>query len=175
VAELRGAQQKYPEAIAIYEKVIARVPRPDLCQALGDLYAFMSKPDQAKPWHQRAETTYLKAAANGDSIYDHHLAGFYSDSIEKPTEALKWARKDLQARQSVFAHDALAWALYRDGQFAEAANEMRAALAQGTRDSHIFFHASMIATATGDLAQGKEFLRRAAEVNPHYNAFHVHR
>jgi len=175
VAELRAAQQKYPVAIALYEKVIARVPRPELCQALGDLYAFMSKSDQAGSWHQRAETTYLKAAANGDSIYDHHLAGFYSDSIEKPTEALKWARKDLQARQSVFVHDALAWALYRDGQFAEAANEMRQALAQGTRDSHMFFHASMIATATGDLAQGKEFLRHAAEVNPHYNAFHVHR
>ena len=54
VAELRGAQQKYPEAIALYQKVIERVPRPELAQALGDLYAFMGKTAEAKPWHERA-------------------------------------------------------------------------------------------------------------------------
>jgi tetratricopeptide (TPR) repeat protein len=175
VAELRGAQQKYPEAIALYQKVIERVPRPELCQALGDLYAFTGRLDQAKPWHERAAEIYLKAAANGDSIYDHHLAGFYSDSVENPADALKWARKDLEVRHSIFAHDAMAWALYRNGQLPEAAIEMKKALVLGTRDAHLFFHASMIATGNGDLAQGKEFLQRAAEVNPHYNAFHVHR
>jgi tetratricopeptide (TPR) repeat protein len=175
VSELRAAQQKYAEAIALYEKVIARVPRPELCQALGDLYAFISKPAEAKPWHERAAAIYLKAVEQGEPLYNHHLVGFYSDSIENPTEALKWARKDLEMRHSVFAHDAMAWALYRDGKFAEAAGEMKKALALGTKDSHLFFHASMIATANGDLAQGKEFLRRAAEVNPHYNTFHVHR
>ncbi len=175
VAELRAAQQRYPEAIALYEKVIARVPRPEFCQALGDVYLFMGKPAEAKPWHERAAAIYLKATEHGEALYNHHLAGFYSDSVENPTEALKWARKDLEMRHSVFAHDAMAWALYRDGQFAEAAAEMKKALALGTKDGHFFFHASMIATAKGDLAAGKEFLRQAAEVNPHYNNFHVHR
>ena len=175
IAELRAAQQRYPEAIALYEKVIARVPRPELCQALGDLYVYMGKPAEAKPWHERAAAIYLKATEQGEALYHHHLAGFYSDSVENPAEALKWARKDLEMRHSVFAHDAMAWALYRDGQFAEAAAEMKKALALGTKDAHFFFHASMIATAKGDLAPGKEFLRQAAEVNPHYNNFHVHR
>ena len=75
----------------------------------------------------------------------------------------------------IFAHDSLAWALYRNGQFDEAAAEMKKALVLGTKDSHLLFHAGMIATATGDLAKGKEFLEKAAAVNPHYNAFHVHR
>lgn len=175
VAELRAAQQKYPEAIALYEKLIARVPRPELCQALGDVYAFMGKPGNAKPWHERAAAMYLKSAEQGDTIYDHHLAGFYSDSVENPGEAVKWARKDLETRHNIYAHDAMAWALYRDGQFAEAGSEMKKALALGTKDGHLLFHASMIATANGDLGQGKQFLQRAAEVNPYYNAFHVHR
>jgi tetratricopeptide (TPR) repeat protein len=175
VAELRAAQKKYPEAIALYEKVIGRVARPELCQALGDLYVFMGKPSEAKAWHDRAAAIYLKTAEQGDALYHHHLAGFYSDSVEKPDEALKWARLDLKNRHSIFAHDAVAWALYRDGQFIEAADEMKKALALGTKDSHLFFHASMIATANGDLAEGKAFLRRGAEVNPHYNDFHVHR
>ena len=52
---------------------------------------------------------------------------------------------------------------------------MKKALALGTKDAHLLFHASMIATANGDLDGGKQFLQRAAKVNPHYNAFHVHR
>ncbi len=175
LAELRAAQQKYLEAITLYEKVIGRIARPELCQALGDLYIFMGKSSEAKTWHDRAATIYLKAAEQGEALYYHHLAGFYSDSVEKPDDALKWARLDLKNRHSIFVHDAMAWALYRDGQFVEAADEMKKALALGTKDSHLFFHASMIATANGDVAEGKAFLRRAAEVNPHYNDFHVHR
>jgi tetratricopeptide (TPR) repeat protein len=175
LAELRAAQEKYPEAIQLYEKVIAFVPRPEFVQALGDVYVFMNKPQQAKPWHERAVGIYLKSATTGDARFFHHLAGFYCDSMEEPAEALKWARKDLEIRQSIFAHDALAWSLYRNGEFREAAEEMKKALSLGTRDAHLLFHASMIASANGNLGQGKEFLRLAAEVNPHYHAFHVHR
>jgi tetratricopeptide (TPR) repeat protein len=175
VAELRGAQGKYPEAIALYQKLITRLPRPELMQALGDLYAYMGNPGEAKPWYERAGSAYRKEVEEGKMIYDHHLAGFYSDSVENPVEAVKWARKDLEMRHSISAHDAIAWALYRDGQFAEAGSEMKKALALGMRDAHLFFHASMIATANGNVAQGKQFLQRAAEVNPRYNAFHVHR
>jgi len=175
IAELRGAQEKHADAINLYQKIIARVPRPELCQALGDLYLFTGKADQAKPWHERALAGYLKSAGQDDARYFHHLAGFYCDSVENPEEALKWARKDLQIRHSVFAHDALAWALYRNGQFEDAAAEMKTALAEGTKDAHMVFHASMIFSANGDLARGKEFLGRAAEINPHYNSFHEHR
>jgi tetratricopeptide (TPR) repeat protein len=175
LAELRGAQQRYAEAIGIYKELIERVPRPELCQAMGDLLLFMGKPDEAKPWHQRAESGYRKTADQRDPIYDHHLAGFYSDSIEDPAEAVRWARKDLSARHSVFAFDALAWALYRAGEFSKASAEMQQTLALGTRDAHLFFHAGMIAAANGNLEQSKEFLAGAAEVNPRYNTFHVHR
>lgn len=175
VAELRAAQEKHGEAINLYEKLIARLPRPEFCQALGDLYLFTGKTDQAKGWHDRALAGYLKFTKQEDVRYLHHLAGFYCDSVENPDEALKWARKDLQIRHSVFAHEALAWALYRNGQFGDAAAEMKTALGEGTKDAHVFFHASMIFSANGDLALGKEFLRRAAEINPHYNSFHEHR
>jgi tetratricopeptide (TPR) repeat protein len=175
IAELRAAQEKHAEAIKLYEKIIARLSRPEFCQALGDLYLFVGKTDQAKPWHERALAGYLKSAEQEDARYFHHLAGFYCDSAENSGEALKWARKDLQIRHSVFAHDALAWALFRNGQFGDAAAEMKTALAENTKDAHLFFHASMIFSANGDLARGKEFLRRVAEINPRYNSFHEHR
>ena len=175
MAELRANQEKYPEAIRLYQGLIARLPRPELSQALGDVYTFAGKPDEARPWHERARAAYLKSTEQSDARYFHHLAGFYSDSETNPGEALKWARRDLEVRHSVFAHDALAWALYKNGQIDAAAAEMEKALSEGTKDAHLYFHASMIFSVKGDLARGKDFLRRAAEINPRYNAFHVHR
>ncbi|MGH7819367.1 MAG: tetratricopeptide repeat protein, partial [Candidatus Binatia bacterium] len=175
LAELRAAQGKYPEAIDLYGRAIERSPRPELHQALGDLYAFMGKADEARPWHTRARDAYLKSVGEGRVHYYHHLAGLYADSMPDAAAALEWAKKDLELRKSVYALDALAWALHRGGRDAEALPVMKEALAAGTEDAHLYYHASLIASGAGDLAAGKQLLRRCVAINPRYNAFHVHR
>jgi tetratricopeptide (TPR) repeat protein len=175
IAELLGAQRKFDEAVSLYKKVIARAPRPELQQALGDLYAFMGKPDEAKPWHEQALAAYLASAERGEVHYFHHLAQFYADVREDGPEAVKWAHKDLQLRQNVATHDTLAWALHRNGQFLEALGEMNKALLPGVKDAHLFFHAAMIHLAAGRAEEGKQFLKKAAEINLRYESFHVHR
>ena len=112
--------------------MIARTPRPEFWQALGDVYAAMGKLAAAATWHARARDAYLKNAAEGNSHYFHHLAGFFSDTEENPGEALKWARRDLELRHTAAAKDALAWALYRGGEFAQAAETANKMLARGT-------------------------------------------
>jgi tetratricopeptide (TPR) repeat protein len=175
LGELRAAQEKYDEAILLYEKVIARRPRPEFWQALGDLYSAMGKPGDATTWHTRAREAYLQNAEEGNSHYFHHLAGYFSDTEANPAEALKWARRDLELRHSAAAEDALAWALYRGGEFAQAAEIAKKALARGVRDAHILAHAGMIYLACGNPVRGKEVLAEAARTNPRHNAFHVHR
>lgn len=175
LAELRAAQQHYDEALSLYQKLVARVPRPEFHQAIGDLYAFMGKPAEARPWHERALAAYLESVERGNVHFYHHLVDFYCDSQENPTEALKWARKDLELRHSVFAYDALAWALYRNGEFAQAREAMNKALALGTKDAHLLYHAAKIHSAAGDPHKAEMFLERAALVNPRFNSFHVHR
>jgi tetratricopeptide (TPR) repeat protein len=175
VAELRAAQGKYDEAISSYKKVLTRAPRPEFQQALGDLYLFIGKSAEATNWHEQARSGYLKAAERGEAHYYHHLASFYSDVQEKPDEALKWARKDLEVRPSIFAYDTLAWALYRNSQWPEALDATRKALALGTKDAHLFFHAGMIFVRAGKGEEGRAYLRQALEANPRYNSFHAHR
>lgn len=175
IAELLGAQGKFDAAAALYEEVIAHTPRPELQQALGDLYVSMGKPDQAQPWHEKALTAYLESAQRGDVHYFHHLADFYADVREDGTEAVRWARKDLELRQNFSTQAALAWGLYRDGQFAEALDAMHKALSSGVREAELFFQAAMIHLAVGRTGEGKQFLQEAAEINPHYQDFHVHR
>ena len=174
-AELRAAQGRTEEAIALYEKLAARVPRPEFFQALGDLNAVANQPDKAAAWHARAEEAYLRSVKDGAVHFFHHLAGFYADSKEDPAQAVEWARKDIALRHGIYAHDALAWALYKNGDAAEAAAECAKALATGTRDPHLLYHAGMIRMAAGDIAGGKAALQQAAAVNPKFNTFHVHR
>ena len=175
IAELLAAQRRFDEAVALYRKVIARVPRPEFQQALGDLFRFMGKEDQARPWHDRALAAYLESAARGDVHYYHHLAGFYADVRRDGAEAVKWARKDAALRPNFVTQDGLAWALYRDGQFPAALDVMEQALSSGVKDGHLFFHAAMIHLAAGRTGDGKRFLKMLSEINPGYENFHVHR
>lgn len=175
LAELRAAQEKYDESIRLYEQVIKRTSRPEFCQALGDVYTIMGKLADAERWHARARDAYLKNAEEGNAHYFHHLAGFFSDVEEKPEEALKWARRDLELRHTAAAEDTLAWALYRGSKYPEAAEIVKRIVARGTTDAHILEHAGMILLAAGDPDRGKKTLAEAGRVNPRHNSFHVHR
>ena len=62
LAELLGAERKFDQAVALYERVIARAPRPEFQQALGDLLRVMGRDAQAKPWHDRALAGYRESA-----------------------------------------------------------------------------------------------------------------
>ena len=172
IGGLLGAQGKYDQAVALYERVVARVPRPDLQQAVGDLYVSAGKSDRARPWHDKALAAYLESARRGDVHYLHHLAAFYADVRRDGAEAVRWAREDLELRQNFSTQAALAWALFRDGRFAEALAAMHQALSSGVRDAKLFFRAAMIHLAAGRTDESARFLREAAEINPHYVDVH---
>jgi tetratricopeptide (TPR) repeat protein len=174
-AELLGAQGRFDEAAKLYEQVIARASRPEFQQALGELYQVMGQRDRAEAWYQKALAGYLESAQRGDVHFYHHLADFYADVREDGAEAVKWARKDIALRRNFSTLAALAWALYRAGEFAEALDTMKQALSSGAADAHLFFQAATIYQSAGGNGSGDRYLERAHEINPHYRNFHVHR
>jgi tetratricopeptide (TPR) repeat protein len=172
-AELLAARGESDAATALYEDVLARTPRPELMQALGELYAFIGRDAQAGRWYAAANTAYLASVANGDVHYLHHLADFYSDVRMDGDTAVRWAQQDLALRRNHATLAALAWALYRAGRFADAAEPMEQALGYGVEDARLFDHAATVLHAAG--RNGEALARRAHEINPHLHAFHVHR
>jgi tetratricopeptide (TPR) repeat protein len=58
--------------------------------------------------------------------------------------ALRLANDELKTRDDVFTLDALAWALHAAGKTTEAQAVMRRALAEGTQDPRLQFHAAFI-------------------------------
>ena len=174
-AEALAAAGRYGEAIARYQRAIATSPRPELQQALGDLYIYMGKPDLAARWLDAAHTAYSDSVARGEPHYLHHLARFHADSRLDAAKAISLAQRDLNLRETVATHDMLAWALYRDSQFESARRALAPALASGVRDADIFLHAALIGLALGDASMGQYWLQQAAAINPRNGAFHVHR
>jgi tetratricopeptide (TPR) repeat protein len=139
------------------------------------LYLYRGKPELAQPWHDKALAIYLDSVQRGEVQYYHHLASFYADARMDGAQAVKWARKDMQLRQNATTRDALAWALFRDGQYPAAVDEMNKALSDNWQDAHLFFHAAMIYLAAGLTEEGKGYLQKAGNLNPYFDAFHVHR
>ena len=174
-AELLGAQGKYDDAEALYRSVVGRVPRPDFQQALGELYISMGKNDEATEVLDQARNGFLQSAERGEVHYYHHLADFCADVDENGPEAVKWARKDLELRRNFSTLAALAWALYRAGEFSEALELIDEALASGAKDARLLHTAGRIYTAASPNGKGARYLHAAAALNPNLTNFHVHR
>jgi len=175
LGELRAAERRFDDSIAHYLRAIAAAPRTDLFQQLGDAYAAMGRPDDARHWHQRALDGYLASVARGEVQFFHHLAGYYSDVARNGAEAVAWARRDAELRPGAFADDTLAWALHADGKLDEAGRAIDRALASGIVNSHLYYHAMTIKAAAGDAAAAASLAERLGEMNPRYREFHAHR
>ena len=173
-AELLAAEGRFEEAEALFQKVIACAPKPELQQALGELYLFTGRPQKAQPWLDSALATYLESVRRGGVHYFHHLADFYADARDEPSEAVRWARKDVEMRSNFSTQAAMAWALYRDGQLSEALEYVRLALSSGVRDAGIFSSAATLFEAAGETAESQSYAQAALQVNSKHHDFHMH-
>ncbi|HEY0548872.1 MAG TPA: tetratricopeptide repeat protein [Verrucomicrobiae bacterium] len=175
LAELWASRGEWDRARELFAQLAEGTDRPEYFQAVGDVLVAARRHEEAKPWHDRALANYAAATGQGSTAYFHHLASFYADVREDGSTAEKWARRDLELRQNIYAWDALAWALFRKGNNAAAADAMKKALALGTKDAHLLAHAGSIFVRAGKISEGRDYMKQAEKVNPHYSDFHVHR
>ncbi len=150
------------------------IERPDLEQAIGELYELAGQSGPAAHWKERALSAYLQSTRRGEVHYYHHLVDYYTDVVEDGAEAIKWALKDLRLRENFATQAALAWSLYRDGRFRDAVRWIDRALASGVVDALVFFRASAIYRAVGNEVKGGHLRERALNLNPAVAGFHVH-
>jgi tetratricopeptide (TPR) repeat protein len=174
IAELLGAEGRYDEAAGVLERVVSTVHRPDLDQALGELYELAGQSGSALSWKQRALRAYLDSAQLGEVHYFHHLVDYYTDVAEDGAEAVRWAYDDLHLRENFATQAALAWALYRNGQFSDARHWIDRALSSGVVDALIDFRGGEIYRAAGNEIRSRELRERALSLNPAVAGFHIH-
>ncbi len=114
LAEVRAAQGRLEEAVALAEKCAARTGRPELAHLAGDLLGRAGADAGARAWHERALAGYLESVALGEVQYLHHLAEYFAEVEADGEAALRWAARD-HALRPHFATEA---ALARAGELA---------------------------------------------------------
>lgn len=163
----RYAAGDLENAAAFYKRAVDRVPLPDYIAALGDLYTKLGRADEAKQQYDQVE--FIEKIGTTGGTYSRQLALFYADHGERLDDALAAARREREARNDIYTDDALAWCLYKKGNFDEAKQVSDEALRLGTRDARLLYHAGMIAAATGDNRKGADYLKQALAVNPFFD------
>ncbi len=136
---------------------------PEALRLAGEAYAAMGQTRQA----DERSRALRDLAHSFPRIYDRHWVMFCCDSGQDLDEALALARKDLELRHDFQGHETLAWACYKKGLLEEADREMTLALARGTQQAPLMYHASVIALARGDEARAKSLMDKARTLNPY--------
>jgi tetratricopeptide (TPR) repeat protein len=172
LAKVRAAQERLEESIQLYRRSIEIIPFPVYVAELGDVYKKAGRIKEAQQQYDLAE--YIGHLSKLNRVLaNRELALFYADQGIKLQEALELARKELEVRHDIYTWDTLAWVLYRNGRFQEAAEAIDKALALHTNDSLLLFHAGMIYHGLARDSDAEDFLRRALRTNPHFHIFHA--
>lgn len=168
LGKIEAARGHLDEAIARYTTLVARLPQPNFVAFLGDLYALQG--DTAAAQAQYDTVLFIQQLDVAQQVlYNRQMAVFFANHALQADTALAYAEAELAARQDIYAYDTLAWALYRAGRYDEARVASDKALALGTQDALLFYHAGMIAAARGDVAAAREYLGRALDLNPWFD------
>ena len=101
------------------------------------------------------------------------IALFYADHDIDLQTSLEKARAAYDARPSIHAADALAWTLYKTGNYKEAREYSSEALRLETRDPLKLFHAGMISKALGEKERARTFLQQAVDLNPRFSLLYA--
>lgn len=116
-----------------------------------------------------AETVRAELVKHGRQVDGRTLSLFFSTKDRDREEAVILAQAEKKVRDDLYTEDALAWALYRKGDIPGARAASDKAMALGTRDARLIYHAGAIRIAGGDKAAGEKLVREALKLNPAFD------
>jgi tetratricopeptide (TPR) repeat protein len=145
------------KAVQSLRIAVAQSPLPEYEWALADASRLAGNAELAAT----TESAILNRGAAEDQ---RSFALFLANRNLKPELALKLAENEISNRRDVFTYDALAWTELAAGKKQEASKDMRHALAEGTVDARLFYHAGKIALSGGDKAEAAQWFLRASAI-----------
>jgi tetratricopeptide (TPR) repeat protein len=171
-AKIAAAMGDLEQAATLYKQAFNRIPLPEYAIALGEVYAEMGERVKAEEQYDLVRSMDKLLRANGVDT-DLEIALFNADHDIDLQSSLEKARAAYDERPSIHAADALAWTLYKTGNYKEAQEYSSEALKLETRDPLKLFHAGIIWKALGEKEQASTYLQQAVDLNPHFSLLYA--
>ena len=165
MARLAANRHDWRAAIRYGDSATAIVLDPATLGVVSDAHDALGDTAKAAEYFAAMEVAVGRQAGS----YHRAWSLFLLDHGRRASDVLAAAQTELAARRDVYGYDLVAWALYKSGRAAEAREPMRLALAQGTQDAMLHYHAGMIAHATGDAVAARDHLERALAIAPAFD------
>lgn len=162
----RAAQGDFENAIKLLTDANNRVPNVETTILLGDIYTKQGEAEKAKQQYDLVEVIERKIGVNNDQ---KRLALLWADQNVRLDEALTIVRREHEMRKDIFTADALAWVLYKKGEFEQAKKASDEAMRLKTNDARILYHAGMIEKALGNKKAAVKLLQTALKLNPAFD------
>ncbi len=172
LARIESSRGETDKAIERLQPVAERMPLPEFLTLLGELYEITDDKKLANEQYELVDVIQQLNADAGMNV-DLELALFNANHSKDTANTVKQARAAYSERPTIYAADALAWALYKDGKFEEAHKYSAESLKLTTRDAMLHFHAGMIAAALGNKEAAKTSLQTALEINPNFSLLYA--
>jgi tetratricopeptide (TPR) repeat protein len=168
LAQAAAARSDWKTAIANMKLAQAATPLPDYAAALFDYYTAAGETKEAA---RQKEMIFVidEIGQAAKEKANRNLAIIYADHDWKLDRALELAKNELDVRGDIYTYDALAWALYKNGQFEAAKDAIAKALRLSTPEPAFYYHAGLIAGALGRREEARDLLRKALEINPNFD------
>ena len=163
---------QFDEAVRWYLKIPEARRHAIDTENIADAYDATGNAPQAERFYTRAQALYEKQVARKQMSGYNNLAYFLASRGREPERALRLARKAAEVSPRYHVFDTLAWALYRNGRYAEALKWQQKASVQPCDQAIWHFHMGMIQWKLGRLADARRSLRRALEISPNFHYLH---
>jgi tetratricopeptide (TPR) repeat protein len=164
LAKVRIQQKRYGQAVDLLQQRYKAAPHAENLFDLAEALQLSGRTDEAQQAFKEFEQKSLLETKRADNS-NHELIFYYADYANNPAQALQVAQMEYARRQDVFTRDSYAWALFKNGRYKEASEQIQTALNVGIRDARIFRHAGEIALKSGNAEQASHYLQLAAYLN----------
>jgi tetratricopeptide (TPR) repeat protein len=165
LARLYAVRHDWLRATEVGEHALAHALDPATLGLLDDAYTARGDTAKAGEYYRAMALSVLRQPGP----YHRAWSLFLLDHDREVPLVLTKVEAELRARRDVYGYDLLAWALHKSGRDADALAPMRQALALGTRDAMLYFHAGMIARGAGNRALARARLETALSINPFWH------
>lgn len=154
--EILMSREHYSKAIAMLSRAVESNPLPLY------LWSYIEALTQGgdEPLALQIKSRLMQ---HGASLDRRSFALYLAAQKQYAPRALVLARQELDLRRDVFTLDTMAWALYANNQLSQAWHFAEQALAEGTQDARLFYHAAVIAEETGQADAASHYYRRATD------------